>query len=93
MYVPGRQYLRDHLVRTVKAKRIRRFTNRRMTIDGSTTAGADDCFKPTKLIRSNGGLAAAAILSVMNRVCQIMGQWVVQSRSVKHLAGPLVALH
>lgn len=74
------------------AQRQRLFIKRHVPTIGGKTACANQCLKPAKLVKTDSDLASAAAFYLINHVCQIMWQWVVNSKSVIELRGPLTDL-
>lgn len=87
-YVASGNILRNHVVLSEKSKLLQDFNKRHM----GTTACADHCHKPTKLIRANGAAVAVGIYTIMNVWSQIMGQWVVYDQTITGLQEPLEKL-
>ena len=91
-YVPQRNYFRTVFVTSPTSLQMQDHFNRLMASLTGKTACADHFHKPTKSVQINGGRASAGIYSIMNKLCQIIGQWVVYSKVMEEIRVPLTKL-
>lgn len=92
-YVPQRQYFRNVFVTSPASLLQQDYFNRLMGSLIGETACADHFHRPSKSVRVNGDRHSAGYLSIMNKYCQIIGQWVVFSLLMSELEQPLAKLH
>ncbi|DBA66235.1 TPA: hypothetical protein ACH3X2_002495 [Trebouxia sp. C0005] len=92
-YMPGRQYFRDSCVASPAPLHQQEYFNSFMASLIGETACGDHFRKPSNLVHVRAGRFSAGYYSIMNKMCQIIGQWVVFSKTLSELGTPLKDLH